>query len=48
MTYLAEYVAASIREPIFNVCYRRVAGIRFLKIGRLTFTFSVARDYRSL
>lgn len=33
---------------IFNISFRRVGGIRFLKIGRLTFSFCVSRAYRPL
>lgn len=33
---------------MFNISTRRVGGIRFLKIGRLTFAFSVSRVYRPL
>ena len=34
--------------PIFYISTRRVGGIRFLKIGRFTFSFCVARSYRPL
>jgi hypothetical protein len=33
---------------IFNIQYRRVGGIRFVKIGRLFFSFGVSRQYRPL
>ena len=33
---------------LFNISTRRVGGIRFLKIGRLTFSFCVSREYRPL
>ena len=33
---------------MFNISTRRVGGIRFLKIGRFTFSFCVARSYRQL
>jgi hypothetical protein len=33
---------------LFNISTRRVGGIRFLKIGRFTFSFCVARSYKSL
>ena len=29
---------------LFNISTRRVGGIRFLKIGRFTFSFCVARS----
>jgi hypothetical protein len=32
----------------FNISTRRVGGLRFLKIGRLTFMFCVSREYRRL
>lgn len=32
----------------FNISARRVGGIRFLKVGRLTFAFSVSRAYRPI
>lgn len=31
---------------MFNVSYRRVGGLRFLKVGRLTVSWSVAAAYR--
>lgn len=31
---------------MFNVSFRRVGGLRFLKVGRLTVSWSVARAYR--
>ena len=33
---------------MFNVSTRKVGGIRFLKIGRLTFAFCVSRAYRPM
>lgn len=33
---------------IFNVSTRKVGGIRFLKIGRLTFSFCVSARYRPI
>lgn len=32
----------------FNVSYRKVGGIRFLKIGRLTLSWCVSTAYRPL
>lgn len=32
----------------YNISARRVGGIRLLKVGRLTFAFSVSRAYRPL
>jgi hypothetical protein len=38
----------TVKEPaMFNISTRRVGGLRFLKIGRLTFMFCVSREYRS-
>jgi hypothetical protein len=34
--------------PIFNISYRQVGGLRFLKIGRFTFMFCLSREYRRL
>jgi hypothetical protein len=36
------------RARLFNISWRRVGGLRFLKIGRLTFMLSVSREYRPL
>jgi hypothetical protein len=33
---------------IFNISTRRIGGLRFLKVGRLTLSWSVSRAYRSL
>jgi hypothetical protein len=32
----------------FNISFRRVGGLRFLKLGRLTVSWSVSRAYRPL
>ena len=34
----------SRREPIFNVSARKVGGLWFLKLGRLTISWSVSRQ----
>ena len=31
-----------------NISYRKVGGLRFVKIGRLTVSWSVSRQYRDL
>jgi hypothetical protein len=31
------------RLPIFNIEYRKVGGLRFLFVGRMTFMFCVSR-----
>lgn len=33
---------------MFNISYRKVGGLRFLKIGRLTFMFSVSKVYKPI
>jgi len=33
---------------MFNVSFRRVGGLKFLKVGRFTFMFCVAREYRAI
>lgn len=38
---------AALRNAL-NVSTRKVGGIRFLKIGRLTLSFSVSRSYRAI
>jgi hypothetical protein len=32
--------------PILNISYRKVGGLRFLKIGRLTLSWALAERYR--
>ncbi len=32
----------------FNVSYRRVGGLRLLKLGRLTISFSVSRSFKPI
>lgn len=39
--------AACVRT-MFNISTRRVGGIRFLKIGRITISIAVARTYKPL
>jgi hypothetical protein len=34
--------------PGLNLSYRRVGGLRFLKIGRLTLSWSIATAYKPL
>ena len=33
---------------MFNISYRKVGGLRFLKVGRLTFMWCVSRQYKPL
>jgi hypothetical protein len=35
-------------EPVINFDTRRVGGVRFVKLGRLTLSFSVSRSYRPI
>jgi len=40
--------ATTAHEPVFNFSTRKVGGLRFVKLGRLTFSFCVSRSYRPL
>jgi len=33
---------------MLNISYRKVGGLRFLKLGRLTFMWCVSRQYKPL
>lgn len=33
---------------MLNISYRKVGGLRFVKLGRLTFMWTVSKQYRSL
>jgi len=33
---------------MLNISYRKVGGLRFVKLGRLTFMFCLSRAYRPL
>jgi hypothetical protein len=35
-------------QPIFNWSYRKVGVLRFLRIGRLTLSWSIAHAYRPI
>jgi hypothetical protein len=39
---------AQTRVRFWNVSTRKVGGLRFIKIGRLTISISVSKSYRSL
>jgi hypothetical protein len=44
----AQYVTTrAATSPMFNVRYRKVGGIRFLRIGRLQFSFCLCRSSNS-
>ena len=38
----------AVSVPAVAVSYRKVGGIRFLKLGRLTLSMSVSREYRPI
>lgn len=50
MTTLARWLNAycAFAATVINADYKRVGGIRFLKIGRFTFSFCVSRSYRPI
>jgi len=33
---------------MFNISYRKVGGIRFLKLGRITVSFCISKVYKPL
>ena len=33
---------------MFNIAWRRVGGLMFIKIGRLTFSYSISKRYKPL
>jgi len=35
-------------QSMFNISYRKVGGLRFIKIGRLTIMFCVSQCYRPI
>lgn len=35
-------------QPAFNVSIRKVGGLRFVKVGRLTVSWSIAKTYKPL
>ena len=48
---LPERRTITTRQPwhsFLNICTRKVGGIRFTKIGRLTLSFSISKEYRPL
>jgi hypothetical protein len=40
--------AITLESKMFNICTRKVGGLRFIKLGRLTFMFCLSREYRPL
>lgn len=43
--YLSDRLPTSTRPRVLNVSYRRVGGLRFVKLGRLTVSFSVSKAF---
>jgi hypothetical protein len=41
-------IVLSTPPGLINASYRRVGGLRFLKLGRLCFSFCVTREYRAI
>jgi hypothetical protein len=41
-------VVLSTPPALVNASYRKVGGLRFLKLGRLCFSFCVTREYRAI
>lgn len=37
-----------MESHMLNVSFRRVGGLRFVKLGRITISWSIARRYRPL
>ena len=35
-------------KTIFNFSFKKVGGLRFIKIGRLTLSYSIAKSYRPI
>ena len=50
VSFLAHRIAFRpvLAEPFFNVSFRTVGGIRFLKVGRFFFTFGLSSSYRPI
>lgn len=44
----AEREPAARREPLFLVDYRRVGGCSFLKLGRLSLSWSVGKRFKRI
>lgn len=47
-TDMTDIVAPLMPPPALNVSTRKVGGLRFLKIGRLTISWSVSKVYKPL
>lgn len=39
---------ATASTAALNVSWRKVGGLRFVKLGRFTFMFCLSKEYRSL
>ena len=44
--YTVYYVARQARQSLFNIAWRRVGGLTFVKIGRLTLSYGISAEYR--
>ena len=38
----------TLESKMLNISWRRVGGLFFLKLGRMTFMFCLSREYRPL
>lgn len=41
-------IRAPARRPFWNVSTRKVGGLRFIKLGRLTIALSISRQYKPM
>lgn len=50
VSFLAHRIAfrPTLAEPFFNVSFRTVGGVRFLKVGRFFFAFGLSSSYRPI
>lgn len=50
VSFLAHRIAflPPLAEPFFNVSFRTVGGVRFLKVGRFFFSFGLSSSYRPI
>lgn len=50
VSFLAHRIAfpPPLAESFFNVSFRKVGGVRFLKVGRFFFAFGLASTYRPI
>lgn len=50
VSFLAHRIAfrPALAEPFFNMSFRTIGGVRFLKIGRFFFAFGLSSSYRPI